>query len=130
VLLQVFGDFVSIPADAAIVADNLVKLVAAVGAVVVSVAHNPLNILGGMAPAVESAAYPFLCLISCSSLMAIYESASPVDNCIDGCELFHLAKLLATYGQGFCGMSVQLDANLLATNFEGLVAVQFAGTIA
>jgi hypothetical protein len=36
-----------------------VKLVAAVGAVVVSVAHNPLNILGGMAPAVESGCLSF-----------------------------------------------------------------------
>src|SRR5689334_20816000 len=58
---QVGLDAISIPADAAVVANDFVELIAAICAVVGSVAHDPLDVRGIVAAdaAVAQAAIPF-----------------------------------------------------------------------
>jgi hypothetical protein len=109
-------DAISIPADAAVVANDFVELIAAICAVVGSVAHDPLDVRGIVAAdaAVAQAAIPFPSGRSCGGLIACNERA-------------HLSPGL---GQRLCLASVQLDAHLLGFDLEPIVSVDFSGAVA
>src|SRR5262245_30992120 len=123
--LQVLKDLLHIPAAAEIVADDRVKQVAAVGCFSSTTLHNELDLVDGIAAAIDIAGNPIAVrMCRCRGLAALAPNKSPVNYVVDIAELTDgTIKRIAGDGECLVSTAEQLGRNGLAVDLKREFAV-------